>query len=72
MELTTLLIVATYGLLLAYSTACSPPVFFRLFRFRDTPEYEFAYLVTCILMAVTLLGAVARIAFVLHDKRRAT
>lgn len=70
--LTTLLPIAAYLLLLLYSGACSPDVFFRLFKFRDTPEYAFAYFISCILMAVTLLGAVGRIAFALRDARRAT
>jgi len=70
--LTTLLPIAAYFLLLLYSVVCSPDVFFRIFKFRDTPEYAFAYFISCALMAVTLLGVVGRIAFALHDARRAT
>lgn len=62
--------IAAYFLLLLYSVACAPGVFFRLFKFRDTPEYAFAYFISCFLMSVTLLGATGRIAFALRDARR--
>lgn len=70
--LTNILPVAAYILLAVYSGACAPDVFLRVFRFRDTPEYTFAYIFSCIFMTVTLLGALGRVAFVLHDARRAT
>jgi len=55
-----------------YSMVCTPDVFFRIFKFRDTPEYAFFYFISCVFLTVTLIGAVARIAFLLHDARRAT
>lgn len=61
----------TYVALIAYSGLCAPDIFFRVFRFRDTPEYALAYLFTCLFMAVTLLGGIGRVAFALHDARNA-
>lgn len=68
----TIFLATAYVISMTYSAMCAPDVFFRLFRFRNTPEYEFAYLLSCMFMALTLLGAAGRAAFALHDARRAT
>lgn len=69
--MTEILLGFTYVALLLYSGFCAPTIFFRFFRFRDTPEYAFAYFFTCLLMAVTLLGAVGRVTLALRDARTA-
>ena len=49
----------------SYSIMCAPEIYFRLFRFRDTPEYDFGYLAFCLVCGITGTGAVVRLAALL-------
>lgn len=62
------MITVLYFLVMIYSLIAAPEVFFRLFKYKDSPEYEFFYLFGCLLMGFTLIAAAARIVFLIKDK----
>jgi hypothetical protein len=53
--------VLAYLPVMFYSMMCAPVVWFQMFDFRDSPEYAFAYFIGCIILGITLLGALIRI-----------
>jgi hypothetical protein len=56
-----------FGLML-YSFLCSPHIYFRWVDVNDSPEHAFIYFIACILMGITLIGAIFRAYYALTDK----
>ena len=60
-----IILILLYLLIVFYSLLCSPDVWFRYFKYNDSPEYAFLYLFGCLAIGFSLIGVASRVRMLL-------